>query len=93
VVSEVVVVNDAPPAVRLVVGARKSSDGPGRTKPHVRLIAGGVDRIARVFGSVPFTYISHSIYLLSIAHFRGTPLKIDVLITKGNAVRVNRGGS
>jgi hypothetical protein len=35
VVSEVVVVDDAPPLVRLVVvGARKSSDEPGRTKPH-----------------------------------------------------------
>jgi hypothetical protein len=33
VVSEVVVVDDAPPAVRLVVvGARKSSDEPGRMK-------------------------------------------------------------
>ena len=34
-VSEVVVVDDAPPLVRLVVvGARKSSDEPGRTRPH-----------------------------------------------------------
>jgi hypothetical protein len=35
VVSEVVVVSDAPPLVRLVVvGARKSSDEPGRTRRH-----------------------------------------------------------
>jgi hypothetical protein len=32
VVSEVVVVDIAPPAVRLVVGARKSSDEPGKMK-------------------------------------------------------------
>jgi hypothetical protein len=35
VVSEVVMVDDAPPLVRLVVvGARKSSDEPGRRKRH-----------------------------------------------------------
>jgi hypothetical protein len=63
VVSEVVMVDDAPPAVRLVVGARKSSDEPGRMKPHVRLIAGGVDRIAGVFASS--IHLHFSVYILT----------------------------